>query len=306
MNIFDSFRILGLPKNACVNDLKLAYRQKAKRLHPDRKGGNSKQFALLHEAYTFLLDCGLLDSREDLNGAIREAERKASEQKAAEQKAAERKATEQKTIREAERKAAEKKALQETAREKALQETKRIAAEKKAIQEAERKSAIEKALLEAERKAVRRTLLVADREDLHMEYHLVSKNQLSTSKQLFTAGEILKSAYSVEEKISAIETFIELKRKSAYPFLRTALYDPSERVVLASVEAIGKLKIIQASPELGSLMSMGSIRVRSTILDTVERIGKKNNYLSIIELALEDEDLAIRQKAERIIKRIYE
>ncbi len=302
MNIFDSFRILGLPKNACVNDLKLAYRQKAKRFHPDRKGGNSKQFALLHEAYTFLLDCGLLDSREDLNGAAREAERKAAEQKVAEKKAAERKAAEQKAIREAERKAAEKKALQEAS----LQEAERIAAEKKAVQEAERKSAIEKALHEAERKAARRTLLVADRDDLHKEYHLESKNQLSTSKQLFTAGEILKSAYSVEEKISAIETFIELKRKSAYPFLRTALYDSSERVVLASVEAIGKLKIIQASPELGSLMSMGSIRVRSTILDTVERIGKKSNYLSIIELALEDEDPAIRQKAERIIKRIYE
>ena len=129
--------------------------------------------------------------------------------------------------------------------------------------------------------------------------------QTSKSNTLFTAGKSLKNGSTVEEKISAINIFIGLKRKSAYPFLRIAMNERSEKVVIASIAAIGKLKIIQAGPELGYLMFSGSVRIKDTILDTIQMIGKKNNYFSILDIALGDDNPIIRRKAESIIKRIY-
>lgn len=50
------YKTLGLPYNASLNDIKKAYRKKAKLLHPDiNKAANSEeQFVELHEAYSFL------------------------------------------------------------------------------------------------------------------------------------------------------------------------------------------------------------------------------------------------------------
>jgi len=49
----EALKILGLPNDAIFEQIKTAYRAKAKILHPD-KGGNIKDFVMLKEAYELL------------------------------------------------------------------------------------------------------------------------------------------------------------------------------------------------------------------------------------------------------------
>jgi curved DNA-binding protein CbpA len=53
----DYYRILGLPRNATVMDIKRAHRRLAKEHHPDGRGGaRSEEFVLIQEAYDALSD----------------------------------------------------------------------------------------------------------------------------------------------------------------------------------------------------------------------------------------------------------
>ena len=295
MTLSDCFRILELPNNACLDDLKVAYRSKAKKYHPDKSGGDSRKFTLLHEAYTFLLDYGPFHSgtlyRDNSDRLRRESDERSRRE-------AYRKAAEQRIKREAERKVAREKAKRE-AEEKIIREKKRKEAEKKA---AERRAAYENARRRSELKAARERA-----RKMTMEKAANERKKNTPSHQVFLAGGILNNKKtSDKDKIKAIATLISLKRKTAYPFLKEALYHSSINVKLASIEAIGKLKIIQAGPELGSLMCSGSIKIRRAIIDSISLIGKKNQYVDIIKMALNDKDNLIRHKAEALYKRLYE
>jgi DnaJ-class molecular chaperone len=50
------YEILGVPRTASKEDIKKAYREKAKQHHPDRPGGNADQFKAAGEAYAVLSD----------------------------------------------------------------------------------------------------------------------------------------------------------------------------------------------------------------------------------------------------------
>ena len=52
----DPYKILEISTNSSMNDIKLAYKRKAKIYHPDRMGGNNKQFQLLTMAYMAILE----------------------------------------------------------------------------------------------------------------------------------------------------------------------------------------------------------------------------------------------------------
>lgn len=51
----DLYKILGISKKATAEEIKKAYREKAKELHPD-KGGDEEDFKELNEAYEILSD----------------------------------------------------------------------------------------------------------------------------------------------------------------------------------------------------------------------------------------------------------
>lgn len=51
----DSFAALGLPDSATALEVRAAYHDKARSLHPDA-GGDPHEFAVLHAHYTVALD----------------------------------------------------------------------------------------------------------------------------------------------------------------------------------------------------------------------------------------------------------
>ena len=61
----DYYKILGVPRNASLKDIKRAYREKALEWHPDKHKGEEektkaeKQFQLIAEAYEILSDTDL-------------------------------------------------------------------------------------------------------------------------------------------------------------------------------------------------------------------------------------------------------
>lgn len=52
----DFYTILGLAKDASADDIKKAFRKKAKENHPDREGGSDEMMAAINQAYGVLSD----------------------------------------------------------------------------------------------------------------------------------------------------------------------------------------------------------------------------------------------------------
>jgi curved DNA-binding protein len=58
MNVSDYYRILDIPENAGIDEIKNAFRRKAKAYHPDinKCKGAHQKFIDINEAYTYLVD----------------------------------------------------------------------------------------------------------------------------------------------------------------------------------------------------------------------------------------------------------
>jgi hypothetical protein len=93
-------------------------------------------------------------------------------------------------------------------------------------------------------------------------------------------------------------------KKSAYVYLKRALFDESEMVVLAAVEAVGRLRIFQSAGELSSVYSHGSRAVKLRVLDTVEKIGRRQGFSPIVVLGMRSMDREIRSRALSIFARL--
>jgi len=268
MTVRDCFRILDLPNNAGIDDLKFAYRNMAKKYHPDRKGGDSRKFTRLHEAYTLLLDYGPIKrgcnvQQPDFSDMV-EAERRAAEERR------------KKEERDAARRAAEEKRKREN------EEKLRRAAEDRKFREAQKERQREAA--EAKRESERRN---------------------SPIHQARLAGEVLSGSASDREKLKAIENLVALKRKSVYPYLKKGFYSSSEKIVSASIRAVGQLQIVQAGPELTSLMCSGSPVIRKAVLDSVSSFRNTAPFKGIVELGLTDRDAILRNQALILRSRIH-
>ena len=119
----------------------------------------------------------------------------------------------------------------------------------------------------------------------------------NTSHDIFSLGKLLCEGKTVSIRTFAARRLGNCGKRSAYAFLRKALNDSSNVVVKTAVEAIGKLEINQSSGELGSVFSRGDKEVKLAILDTVERIGCKPPFRSIIIEGLKDGYPEVRRRS---------
>ena len=77
--MIDHYQTLDVPRDATPDDLKKAYRKKAMKHHPDKKGGNVKKFQALSLAYETLSDPKAREryDRTGKDGSITDVEREA-------------------------------------------------------------------------------------------------------------------------------------------------------------------------------------------------------------------------------------
>jgi hypothetical protein len=117
---------------------------------------------------------------------------------------------------------------------------------------------------------------------------------------IFSLGKLLENGRTVGMRAFAARSLGNTGKRTAYAFLRKALYDPSDLVVRAAVEAIGTLKISQSCGELASTFSRGGREVRESVLAAVEKIGPRGGFRDIVETAKHDPDFSIRSTARRM------
>lgn len=160
---------------------------------------------------------------------------------------------------------------------------------------------------EEELKALREKRLRREREKREAEKKAAEKARKNHPEhRAHLAGEILAGRHSDREKLRALDSLVSLKRKSVYPYLKKAFYGESEKVTIAAIHAVGHLNIIQAGPELTSLMCSGSDRIRLAVLEALGSFRNPAPYKTILEMALSDKSRAVRKKAKELAGAFHE
>ncbi|MFP4425254.1 MAG: HEAT repeat domain-containing protein [Spirochaetaceae bacterium] len=109
-------------------------------------------------------------------------------------------------------------------------------------------------------------------------------------------GTLLRESSDPSVRLFACRSLANSGRRSAYAYIRNALYDPSELVVLSAVEAVSTLGIRHAYGDLGSVYSRGSERVRLAVLRGIEGSSALEQFRSVVLQALEDPDPEVRRR----------
>ncbi len=152
-----------------------------------------------------------------------------------------------------------------------------------------------------------KTLIVTSRSKNVVEFPVSKKTAGSAAPadtapraDIFSLGKLLENGRTVGMRAFAARSLGNTGKRTAYAFLRKALYDSSDLVVKTAVEAIGNLKISQSCGELASTFSRGSREVRESVLAAVEKIGPRGGFQDIVETAKRDPDFSIRSMARRM------
>lgn len=109
-------------------------------------------------------------------------------------------------------------------------------------------------------------------------------------------GRQLRDSRDPNLRLFACKSLANSGRRSAYAYIREALYDDSEQVVLAAVRAVGTLGIRQAYGDLSSLYTRGSVAVRRSVLDAIEGSMSLSRFRSVVLQALDDPDGEVRRR----------
>lgn len=107
------------------------------------------------------------------------------------------------------------------------------------------------------------------------------------SDDVFSLGAIVLGSEDPELRRHAARRLGFSGKVAAYVFLRRALADREEGVVVAAIRSIADLSLFQASGEIAALYARGSDAVRASILDTAETTGEAL-FRQALELALRD------------------
>jgi DnaJ-class molecular chaperone len=113
-------------------------------------------------------------------------------------------------------------------------------------------------------------------------------------------GRLVTEGFTPQMRAFAVRRLGYSGKRSAYAYLRRGLYDSSQQVVCATVQAVGRLQVVQCAGELASLFSRSNRTVRMEILAAVENIGSRPAFDPIIALGMNCTDRAVRSRAEEL------
>ncbi len=100
-----------------------------------------------------------------------------------------------------------------------------------------------------------------------------------------------------EMRAFAVKQLGNSGKRSAYFYIRKALFDPVPLVVRSAVEAVGNLKICQSAGELSAVFSRSNTEIRLAVIKSIGSIGLGESFVPIITLAMQDSNRSVRNMA---------
>ncbi len=119
----------------------------------------------------------------------------------------------------------------------------------------------------------------------------------NSGNSLYSIGQLLLNGKTASMRAFAAKRLGFSGQKGAYVYLKRALEDPSEAVVLAAVEAIGRLRITISARELEATFESGSRAVKMAVLQAVELSVRKAVFMGILLKGMQSLDRNVRGKA---------
>lgn len=119
-------------------------------------------------------------------------------------------------------------------------------------------------------------------------------------EDLFALGTEFTVSRDAGTRLEAVKRLGLSGKRSAYIFLRKALYDDSPEVVAQAVRSVALLGIRQADGEMASLFSRSDAVLKRTILETA-RGTREPVFLPALRAAKTDPDAAIAAAASEIL-----
>jgi HEAT repeat protein len=110
-------------------------------------------------------------------------------------------------------------------------------------------------------------------------------------------GNMTLNARAPEMRAFAARQLGNSGKRISYQFLRKALFDTSRIVVRSAVDAVGTLRVRQCAGELSLVFNKADPEIRLAVLNAVGKIGYGESFSTIINLAMQDRDRVIRNKA---------
>ncbi len=120
-------------------------------------------------------------------------------------------------------------------------------------------------------------------------------------EDLFALGTQFTVSRDADERVEAVKRLGLSGKKSAYIFLRKALYDDSPEVAAQAVRSVALLGIRQADGEIASLFARSGAGLKRAILETA-RGTREPVFRAALKAARSDPDSGIADLAEEVLE----
>jgi len=145
-------------------------------------------------------------------------------------------------------------------------------------------------------RVVRVYKLLSLKAETHREAALDDKSIDPDEEDLFALGTEFTVSKNADARVEAVKRLGLSGKKSAYIFLRKALYDDSPEVAAQAVRSVALLGIRQADGEIASLFARSGVGLKRTILETA-RGTREPVFLPALRAARSDPDSVIAELA---------
>ena len=131
-----------------------------------------------------------------------------------------------------------------------------------------------------------------------------TRTHRQTGPDVFSLGGMLTGSPDARTREFAARRLADTGRRSAYPHLRRGLKDGNRQVVLACLEAIGRLRVAQSAGDLSAVFHASDPRIKRAVIRTVSEIDRLQLFRNLILAGLEDEDPTVRRDALRLFVKL--